>query len=232
VSSQLQLAIDTATENAGLALCHNTEVVAELNWQAGRSHTAQLLPSLLHLLGLAGASLSHLNAIIIAKGPGSFTGLRVGLATAKGLAFALNIPLVGVSTLEAQAFAHARTGRPICAIQDAGRGEVAAALFQAPRGRWRRIIEEHITSIDELCSHIKHRTLFCGHVPPWAIPTLKENLKHKAVIIHGAAGIRRAGYLANLGWDRLRRRQYDDVAALQPLYLRPPPGETASIGKE
>jgi tRNA threonylcarbamoyladenosine biosynthesis protein TsaB len=225
LSEQLQLAIDTSTDTACLALLRNSSIVAELNWHAGRNHTAQALPSLQHLLGLADASLDQLDAIFVAKGPGSFTGLRVGLAIAKGLAFAFDIPLVGVSTLEAHAFAHARTGRPVCALQDAGRGEVSAAIFQAPRSRWRRLIQEHITTIEDLCKSIEHRTLFCGNIPNWAASELKRILRHRAVIIGGAAGLRRAGYLAELGQRKLKRHEYDDAATLQPLYLRPSPGE-------
>ena len=98
-----QLAMDTATDIAGLALAEPGQVVAEMTWPARRNHTQQLLPGLLHLLAQAKVDLEDLDGIIVAQGPGSFTGLRVGFAIAKGLAYGLGLPLVGVSTLEVEA---------------------------------------------------------------------------------------------------------------------------------
>src|SRR4030042_231815 len=142
------LAIDSSTSVAGLALWQEGRVLAELTWYTQDNHTAELLPNLLHLLGLAKTELSSVKGIAVAKGPGSFNGLRVGLSTAKGLALALNVPLAAIGTLEVTAFPHAVTQRPLCPIHNAGRGEVAAALFQDKVGQWLRLTEEHITTRD------------------------------------------------------------------------------------
>ena len=85
----MQLAIDTSTDMASLALVRGDEVLAELTWRCGQNHTTQLLPHLTHLLNQAKLSLQSANGIIVAKGPGSYNGLRVGISTAKGLAFSL-----------------------------------------------------------------------------------------------------------------------------------------------
>lgn len=220
-----QLAIDTATDIAGLALAERGQVVAEVTWLARRNHTQQLLPNLVHLLAQAKMGLEDLDGIIVAQGPGGFTGLRVGAAVAKGLAFGLGLPLVGVSTLEVEAYQHAPTGHPICPVLEAGRGEVAAALFQAPRGRWQRLRPDQILPPEELMSWIEHRTLFCGEMSASTVAWLREHLGHRAVILRGAARLRRAGFLAELGWRRLARRQFEDVASFQPLYLRPAPAQ-------
>jgi tRNA threonylcarbamoyladenosine biosynthesis protein TsaB len=218
----MELAIDTSTAIASLALSIKGEVQAELTWHAGRSHTTELMPNIVHLLHLAKVEIKDMEGIIVAKGPGSFTGVRVGVSTAKGLCFALGVPLVGISTLEVEAFAHAATSLPVCPILGAGRGEIAAALFQMQGEKWARLNAEHITNVDDLCSEIERRTIFCGEIPPEVAQRLKHRLGSKAIILQGGASLRRAGYLAQLGWKRLEAKDFDDPAALQPLYLRKP----------
>lgn len=218
----MELAIDTSTAIASLALSVKGEVQAELTWHAGRSHATELMPNIIHLLHLAKVEIKDMEGIIVAKGPGSFTGVRVGVSTAKGLCFALGVPLVGISTLEVEAFAHAATSLPVCPILGAGRGEIAAALFQMQGEKWARLNAEHITNVDDLCSEIKDRTIFCGEIPPEVAQSLKHRLGSKAIILQGGASLRRAGFLAQLGWRRLDAKDFDDPATLQPLYLRKP----------
>ncbi len=218
----MQLAIDTSTETASVALWSAGEVVAELTWHSGQNHTVELLSSLVHLLHQAKVKPRDIKAIIVAKGPGSFNGLRVGMATAKGLAYSLGIPIIGISTLEAEAFQHAKTGLPVCPIFNAGRGEVASALYQWRNGRWHRLIEEHITTIEALCPGLRGRTVFCGNILPHFEKELKERLGRRAVVLKAAFALRRAGFLAELGWRRLEGGEVDDLASLQPLYLRRP----------
>ncbi len=218
----MELAIDTSTAIASLALSVKGEVQAELTWHAGRSHTTELMPTIVHLLHLAKVEIEDMQGIIVAKGPGSFTGVRVGVSTAKGLCFALGVPLVGISTLEVEAFAHAATSLPVCPILGAGRGEIAAALFQMQGEKWARLTTEHITNVDDLCSEIEHQTIFCGEIPPEVAQRLKHRLGSKAIILQGGASLRRAGFLAQLGWRRLEAKDFDDPATLQPLYLRKP----------
>lgn len=218
----MQLAIDTSTGVASVAIARRGEVVAELTWHSEQNHSVELLPNIIYLLRQAKATLSSLDGIIVAKGPGSYNGLRVGVSTAKGLALALNLPLVGVGTMEVEAFPYALTGLPICPIQEAGRGEVATALYQRRRGSWLQLQPEHLTTLEELAGEIKHKSLFCGEIFPSKASLLREGLGRKAVIAGGGAGLRRAGYLAELGWLRLERGEVDNLATLQPIYLRRP----------
>ena len=218
----MQLAIDTSTETASLALAKDSEVLAELTWRCGQNHSVELLPRLAQLLNQVGASPESLSCIIVAKGPGSFNGLRVGVSTAKGLAFSLGIPIIGISTLEVEAYQHAETGLPICPIFNAGRGELATAMYQKKRGRWCQLIAEHITTIDILCSRITRKTVFCGEFIPVIIAQLRKELKQKAVIPPPAARLRRASFLAELGYRQLKAGNYDNPATLQPMYLRRP----------
>ena len=218
----MQLAIDTSTNTASLALAQESEVIAELTWSCGQNHSTELLPHLTSLLEQSRLSLQSLNGIIVAKGPGSFNGLRVGISTAKGLAFSLGIPVVGISTLEAEAYQHAETNLPVCPIFNAGRGEIATATYQMKQNKWQQITGEHITTVDALCLQITTKTIFCGELTTPTSTQLRDTLKQKAVVLSPAARLRRAGFLAELGQKQLEAGNYDNPATLHPIYLRRP----------
>ncbi|HEX73976.1 MAG TPA: tRNA (adenosine(37)-N6)-threonylcarbamoyltransferase complex dimerization subunit type 1 TsaB [Dehalococcoidia bacterium] len=219
----MQLAIDTSTDTASLALVQDGEVLAELTWHCGQNHTTQLLPHLAHLLNQSRLSLQSTTGIIVARGPGSFNGLRVGISTAKGLAFSLGVLIVGISTLEVAAYQHAETGLPVCPIFNAGRGEIATAIYQKKQNVWRQLVSEHITTVDALCSQITTKTIFCGEFTPFIATELRKQLKQRAIIPPPATRLRRASFLAELGLKRLEAGDYDNPSTLQPLYLRRPP---------
>jgi tRNA threonylcarbamoyl adenosine modification protein YeaZ len=218
----MQLAIDTSTNTASLALVQGDEILAELSWRCGQNHTTTLLPYLAGLLNQTGSGLGSLDAIIVARGPGSFNGLRVGISTAKGLAFSLGIPIVGISTLAASAYQHAETGLPVCPIFNAGRGEIATAVYQMKGSKWQATVRERITTIDALCAQIATKTLFCGELTAAISSQLKKNLKQKAIIAPSAARFRRAGFLAELGRREIEAGNLDTPTSLQPIYLRRP----------
>jgi len=217
------LAIDTSTDTVSIALVRDGEVLAELTWHCKQNHTAELLPNLDHILNMAKLDIKSITGVIVARGPGSFNGLRVGISTAKGLVLSLGIPIVGISTLEAEAYQHAETGLPICPIFNAGRGEIATAMFQKKGNRWQQLIAEHITTLDALCSQISTETVFCGQYIPAIASQLRKQLKQRAVIPTLASRLRRASYLVELGQRRLEAGNSDNPTTLQPLYLRQPP---------
>jgi len=217
----MELAIDTSSGTASVALSHNGEVLTSLTWQTARNHTIQLLPNLVCLLQQAKVELDSIEAITVAKGPGSFNGLRVGISTAKGLAFALNIPLLGVNTLEAEAYPFAFTGLPLRPIHKAGREEIATALYRQKDNEWQYLETENLTTVKTLCRRIKQKTLFCGEIPPDIISEIQQKLGKQAIISQSNSPSR-ASSLAILGWRKLSRGEQDDPVTLQPLYLRPP----------
>jgi len=219
----MQLAIDTSTDNASLALLKDGQVIAELTWRCQQNHTVELLPCLLKLLEQTKLNLGSISAVIVARGPGSFNGLRVGISTAKGLAFSLKIPIVGISTMEAAAYQHAETVLPICPIFNAGRGEIATAIYQKKGSRWCQLAPEQITTVEALCSRISSETIFCGEFTAAIAEQLTRKLKQKAIIPPPASRLRRASFLAELGLKRLEAGSFDHPATLQPLYLRRPP---------
>ena len=217
------IAIDSSTANASLAVVKDGEVLAELNWRSSLNHSVELLPSLENLLRQAKCDIADVQAIVVARGPGSYNGLRVGLSTAKGLAFGLGKPLVGISTLEAMAYAWAATGLPVCAMLGAGRGEVAVARYQMADGRWVILEEENITTLGAVCAGTAVPTVFCGELGTDMTREISERLGELAVLPSPAARLRRAAYLAELGQARIARGELDPVAALEPHYLRRPP---------
>ena len=195
-----------------------------MTWRCGLNHTIELYPHLDFLVKSARVDLKQLDCVIVALGPGSFNGLRVGVSAAKGLALGLNIPIIGIGTLESTAYQHAATRLPICVVQSAGREEIAAALYQLkPRKGWTEIKAEHITTPAVLASTIKETTLFCGEIKPALTLQLKKLIKSKAIILAPAAQLRRATYLAELGLQRRIAGNFDNLSILQPIYLRRPP---------
>jgi tRNA threonylcarbamoyl adenosine modification protein YeaZ len=213
------LTIDTSTDSASLALVQDGQTLAEANWRCGQNHSVELLPRLTQLLSEAKIEIQSLGCILVARGPGSFNGLRVGLSTAKGLAFSLDIPIIGISSLELEACQHSQSDLPICPIFNAGRGEIATALYQN-QDNWRQLTPEHITTVDALDSEITEKTLFCGEYVPVIASQLEDKLKDKAVIAPDKP--RRSSRLAELAKGRLKAGDYDSPATLQPLYLRRP----------
>ncbi len=244
------LALDTSTRSASLALTEGGALRAELTWVVGNNHSVELLRRLEWLLHEQQVELSQLRAVAAAIGPGSFTGVRVAVTVAKTLAFSLRIPLVGVSTLDLIAYGQAVAGLPVCALLDAGRGEVYAGRYQArvteqassadangaqpntqawaatARGGgglvWQRQGDFQVVAPEELAGQIHEPTLFCGELSAQAQQTLAERLGALALFVPGLASARRAGLLAELAAQRLERGEHDDPLTLEPLYLRRP----------
>jgi tRNA threonylcarbamoyladenosine biosynthesis protein TsaB len=214
------LALDTATRTASLALHDGLRVRYEATWEADRRHTVQLTPRLVSALEDLGLRPEDLGGVAVALGPGSFTGLRVGLAVAKGLALARGLPLVGVPTLDVVAAAQGRSRQPLVAVLQAGRGHVCAALYRWRKG-WQRREGPHLTTWEDLAATVEKPTLFCGEIDERGAEVL-GGLKDLAALLPPACCLRRAGFLAELAWERIRQDHADDPATLAPIYLHSP----------
>lgn len=215
----MELSLDTASDMASVALSREGRLLAELTWRCERQHSTQLMPSVDRLLQSLSATKDDLRAIFVCIGPGGYAGLRVGVSTAKGLAFALGIPLVGVGRLELEAYAHAAYPGPVIAVHRAGRGEVAWAAYEGPPDGWRELLAPCLSGPDAVLSQAPQGALFCGEIEGELAEALAE---HASPVASPAASVRRAGYLAELGWRRLQAGLEDDPKALVPLYLREP----------
>ncbi len=216
----LLLAIDTSTTVASVALFDGEQVLAECTWVAGREHSRQLAPEVAHLLALAGRSIEDVTGLVAARGPGSFTGVRVGLSVAKGLAAGLGVPLWGVDTLAVLAAAAEEPTRPVRPVVDAGRGRVATALFQ----RGEAVEPMRGVAIAELSGLVSTPTVVIGDLPADVGRQLREVAP--AGVRSPAASLRRAGYLALLGWQAALAGDPGDPAAVDAVYVPAASGRT------
>jgi len=225
----LTLAIDTATRYAGLALYDGQWVLTEWTWRVGQNHTTTLVPNLTAMLAQQELTVAHLGGLAVALGPGSFTGLRVGLAVAKGLALARDLPLVGVPTLDLVAYSCAallpgQRSLRLRALLEAGRGRFCMADYRWTAGELQQEGSYRIAAHHQAGDGVEEPTLFCGEFNAQVEQALRSRLGARAVVAPPAARLRRPGYLAELGWQRLAQGKQDDPAALSPIYLRTLPG--------
>ena len=225
------LAIDTSTRNASVALADGAALVAGCSWRSAVNHTTELMPAVAQLLDRRGVRPAELDAVAVALGPGGFSALRTGLSVAKGLALAARIPVIGVGSLDLEAYPVRDSGLPVCALLEAGRGEASSALISPDGGRLR---DDRITGLEELLDEIRGMpmavgagretgspVLFCGEgMASWAGDILAA-LGGRAALCHTPPSAR-AHSLAALAAARLERGQTDDLDALQPHYLRMP----------
>lgn len=218
------LAVDTATHMAGIALYDQIQgrVLGEELWSSANRHTVELMPRLDRLLKQQGITPAGLTGLAVSLGPGSFTGLRIGMGVVKGLALSLGLPVVGIPTLDLTAHPHTVQKLPIWAILQAGRGRVCAAFYTRRKGHWKRRGDYQITTLDLLCEQITDPALFCGEIDTQDAKLIREQLGSRAVIPTPAASVRRAAYLAELGWERLSKGDRDDPSTLSPIYLHQP----------
>ena len=216
--ASLELSLDTASEVASIALSREGVLQAELTWQIGREYSRQLLPAIDALLARQSVSKDDLTAIFVCIGPGAYAGVRAGVSTAKGLAYALERPLVGVGRLEIEAYAFAGAGGPVIAVHRAGRTEVAWAAYAAGPD-WRELAPPRRGTREALLDALPAGALVTGEVDDELAGELLER-GHR--VVRGAAALRRGALLAELGWRRLQAGRADDPKSLVPLYLREP----------
>jgi tRNA threonylcarbamoyladenosine biosynthesis protein TsaB len=216
------LAIDTSTAWAGVCLfdAERRRIVDERVWHTGTSHTEQLIPTIDWALRQHGLAPSDLSAIAVAVGPGTFNGVRVAVSTAKMLARARGLPLVGVDTLEIYAAQARGSGLLVRPLLSAARGEAATALWRSG-STLERIEDDRIAGPDELFHTPTEPTLFTGELTDdWRAAV--AGLGPTALLATSAQAVRRPAVLAELALARIEAGQLDDAAALQAIYLRPP----------
>ncbi len=226
------LALDTSTRTIGVALYDGPHVLSESVWSGGDRHTVELAPAIAEALRRAGVSVNQLEALATATGPGSFTGLRIGLALLKGLALARHLPVIGIPTLDILAAAQPApavtiTGpQSMAAVLQAGRGRLATGWYQNNAGAWEATGEVSVLSIESLARRIQRLTLVCGELTPDERRILRRKRKN-VLLVSPAQSLRRPSFLAELAWQRWQAGKVDDVAALAPIYLHdqdPSPG--------
>lgn len=214
------LGIETASVLGGVALVSaDGELLGEITLRNHESHSERILPALESLLGLLGLALCDIAAIAVSRGPGSFTGLRSGIASAKGLAFSLGVPLFGVSTLEALA-ANAPPGSgPVCAVLNARRGEVFRAHFSAGPAGPVRLGPDGLIAVEALAGELPPGCLVIGEIPASLPPPASPAQAPRFAPAH--LGHPRSATIAALGCRALGESRDSELSTLLPFYLRP-----------
>lgn len=151
----LILALESSAKAASVALLNDTELIAQYNQCSGLTHSRTLLPMLEDMLKNTEKKISDVDLIAVAHGPGSFTGIRIGVSTVKGLAWAGEKKCVGVSTLEAMAWHGVSRGGLVCPSMDARRSQVYNALFEIVDGKPERLCKDRAISLEDLCAELK-----------------------------------------------------------------------------
>ncbi len=209
----LLLALDTSTSTASVALFDGQRVLSETTWLAGREHSTRLLVEVDAAFERIGRTPTELTGLVVARGPGSFTGVRVALSVAKGMAAGLKIPMWGVSSLDVLAHAAGEVELPVRAVLEAGRGRYATGLYE----------HGHPTEAARLATVAQIEEMIPG--PTLVIGELSDEARRQlqghpyARVTTPAACLRRAGYLAELGWRLAQSGDPGDPQSLDALYV-------------
>jgi tRNA threonylcarbamoyladenosine biosynthesis protein TsaB len=219
--TSLIAAIDTASDTAGVALFEGPALLGEATWYARQSHSREVLPTLDWLLQRHNRDKSQIEAIAVALGPGSYAGLRVGVSTAKALAYGLGAKLIGVGRLAADAWplALAVSGR-VVPVQIAGRAELAWGVYYADGDALVEAVASRLGILQQLAATLRSGDVVCGEADRLDEASRAAVAQAGARVVSSTSA--RVIAVARLGWQRLRRGESDDVDSLQPLYLRAP----------
>ena len=219
------LAIDTTAKTATAALCENEKLIALTVLNTPNTHSVTLLPMIDGLLSGAGWSIKDVELFATSAGPGSFTGVRIGAAAVKGLAFADKKPCVGVSSLEALALNVSETSGIICPVMDARRNQLYNALFKYDNGELKRLTEDRVLSADELKSELAGATeevYLTGdgsYIAAKALSKVNVKTPHEVLCYHNAYNVALLAYRAYSVADEQTRLGFT-AEALAPVYLR------------
>jgi tRNA threonylcarbamoyladenosine biosynthesis protein TsaB len=220
------LAIDTATRQIGLALHDGQRLIAELTWESDNNHTVQLAPAVSGLLETQAVDVRELSGLAVCAGPGSYTGLRIGVAFAKGVAGARDLPLVGMSTLDILAAGqpYAQSGHGLITVVQAGRGRIIVQTHKWRKGGWASRAEPQLMTWEALINSVDGPATVTGDIDAAGFEALRAATARETPapisIAPAAYRLRRAGFLAEYAWEQLRAAG-DDPARYAPARLTP-----------
>jgi tRNA threonylcarbamoyladenosine biosynthesis protein TsaB len=214
------LAFDTSTQTGSVAILDESVLVAEHTLNVRTTHSERLLAVVDRLLADAELALGDMSGLAVAVGPGSFTGLRIGISTAKGLAFATGLPVAAVPTLDALAYTLPFASLPVCPVLDAKKGEVYTSLYEWHGDRMERRWEYLALSPEALAERISNDVVFVGDgVGPFR-EILSDRLGRRAHFTSGSRRLPSAACVAQLGLSLLAEGETVSPEVLAPLYLR------------
>lgn len=212
------LAIDTSTSMVGIALFDGEVVLSEMIWESRGHHTVELVPAIVDMLARTSVPMRDIGAVSVAMGPGSFTGLRIGLAVAKGIALSQNCALIGIPTMDVIAKAQPPDERQLVAVLRAGRKRLATAWYEYDDSGWLSTGKLATLTAEELKERIDSPTIVCGEIDGETRRILARRYKN-VYIPDPALCVRRPAIMAQLAWSRFESGELDDPVTLSPIYL-------------
>lgn len=217
------LSLDSSTTSATCAIVQDDKLLGEVTLNNRKQHSVILMPQIDYLLKNLKLNLKDIDGFAVSKGPGSFTGLRIGMATIKGLAQGENKPIIGISTLDALAFNLAYTSGIICPIMDALRDNVYTALYKFNGEKLEQLTDYMAVHIDELIKIIKEQKFqnvsFIGDATEKFRGKLNESFeKVNFAPIH--LNVAKAASIGELGLLKFKNGEKDDILTFSPIYLK------------
>ena len=218
------LAIDSSAKTASVAVVDNGSLKSECFVNAGLTHSRTLMPMIDNALSQADMKINDIDAICVNAGPGSFTGIRIGVAAVKGLVMCENKPSAGVSTLESAAYNFIDESCVICVSMDARCNQVYTALFRAENGEIKRLCDDKAVSIDCLCdelSSFNEKIILAGDGAEICFKAFAHRLPNAVL----AGENRRYQRAYGTALAAINNNEFKDSALLAPVYLRLPQAE-------
>lgn len=220
----LVLGLDTSTSTGSIALLSDKGPVGERIFKPGLRHSETLLPTILEMIKEHHLTLEDINLISVGSGPGSFTGLRIGLSLAKGICLVTGAKLVGVSSLQAIAWSFRGRNLPVCATIDARRNQVYAAIFS---DSGERLTDDMVMNPEELQKKIESKTILAGSGVREHFNVFKDLLGEKAEFCPEERDHPMGSAVAQLGRIKFNECGPDESATLAPTYVRKPDAKPA-----
>ena len=215
----MELSIDTSTRYAFVALSKQGEVTIELTWRSERNHSVEYVPAFKMLMEQSNVAIADIDAVFVARGPGQFSALRVGMSFAKALAMARTLPLISVGTLEVEAYPYVGLGLPVCAMISAGRSKVYTGIFDSDSNISDNSPNYVVKAHADLTAGLSQDTIFCGEAVQELRPLLDLHPRGRAILAECHTPTRRPGSLAQIAYRRMLAADTDDPATLEPLYM-------------
>lgn len=229
------LAIDSSGLVASAAIIEDENMVAEYTINHKKTHSQTLLPMINEIVKMTDTNLVEIDAIAISGGPGSFTGLRIGSATAKGLGLALDKPIISIPTVEGLAFNLFGTDKVICPIMDAKRNQVYTGIYEFKKEQFHIIKEQMAVSIDEIINHLNEigrPVIFVGDGIPVYAKTIEQQLKVDYSFAPAHLNKQRAGAIGTLAKKYFMDGRIETATEHKPDYLRLSQAERERLERE
>ena len=214
------LATDTATKSCSVAIVDDQAIMAESTSVSAQTHAVHLIEIVQKVLDMSGLTLSEIDGFAVGRGPGSFTGLRIGISTIKALAVATKKPVVGVSNLDALAVQAAISSNMVCPLMDARKGEVYFSRYRYENGNLQKIVPVQVSTLDEVLSAINTACVFIGEGARLYQKKIIEKVGPYAAFALPIQNTIRASTIGQLSMSRFKQENTDDVARLAPEYIR------------